>query len=82
MRDGLKPVRRGLCVGGPLDGQIRSTDWLNIAFETLVVAEAEVGRPTWIELLDPLAAMQMQFAANRVRYVWRCGKWVYEPTTA
>jgi hypothetical protein len=74
----LNPVRTGLCVGGPLDGQIRSTNPLNIAFETLVVVVAEAE----IELLDPQAAPLAQLNAVRVRYVWRRGRWVYEPAAA
>jgi hypothetical protein len=90
----LNPVRIGLCVGGPLDGQVRSIAATCIAFETYVPVEAEAGPPTALELLDPLAALKERMRLDRVRYVWRSarsmyatttfpsGQWVYEPPTA
>jgi hypothetical protein len=44
----------------------------------VVPVEIEATHPTWLELHDPLAALQVQLEAARVRYEWRGGQWVYE----
>jgi hypothetical protein len=83
MRDGLKPVRTGLCVGGPLDGQIRSAGLTHVAFETYVVARTEAAPPMLLELLDPefrLIRIAVSARAYRaIKATLRAGSVVYPP---